>query len=182
MYFTRERSLYHEGFVNVYIERKNECGYILEDYKMDLDIVDAVLELNANILSNKAQFKDEDIAFIDVCSKWFGQCAYDQNYKLLDDMVNYDPRVTYPYHTHSNGTIFQSNTVFGGVQLDQNNTILNANALMFTYHVRFMEDSDKERSTAWLNEVRDYLLDYRDSRIDIYFMTSLTLAQEIVGV
>ena len=79
-------------------------------------------------------------------------------------------------------TIFNVHGIFGDVTMDVNNNVRHAHSFLLTYNVRFNDTKDVERSTAWLDAVRDYLQQYDDPRVHVYFMTSLTVAQEIANL
>ena len=142
----------------------------------------AVTALNDHIFTKKAEFAGENYAFRDVCSKWMGKCVYHNYLSLLIEMTNNGTRVIYPYHEGKDGTTYNLNSHFGDVTVDENRTVMKAHSFMLAYFVRFDDKPDVERSSAWLNELRDFLLDYDNPHINVYFMTSLTVSQEIAGL
>ena len=160
------------GFLEIYIANA-DGGSVL-----NAETIEAAFELNDFVLNAVVEYKGSDITFTGVCSLLNGNCIYNQFITIMTNQSIEDVTLTYPIHYHD-GTFYNLVRQIGGVTLSDDNVILSANALSFYYYVRFQRDGDEDRSTEYLNELRDRMFDYRDSRLRIEFRTSLTLEQEL---
>ena len=181
MYFRRERRLFNKGYLTVYIEHSNGAINVIEDYKVNDDVLLATKELNEHIISRKTN-GDAGIAYVDVCSKWIGECLYNDYLELFGLNESNQTSLTYPYYVAPSGITYALDSYFGDVKVDTNRSAISVHSFMLVYFVRFHGETDEKRSNEWLNDQRDFLLDYDDPRIDICLLTSLTVAQELAAL
>ena len=82
MYYNADRHPYGNGNLFLLIEQKRDDRRVIENYEMDSDVLDAIIEVNERIFTKKAEYNGKDYSYTDVCSKWFGECVYD-DFSLL---------------------------------------------------------------------------------------------------
>ena len=161
------------GFLRVIIEDKRNRNILNER------AIDALFALHDFILNVKEKDKGKEYRYGDICASFEGNCTYSEILTILANRVAGDTSdITYPFHVEPGYGTYNLITQLGGVKL-RGDVIQSARSIQLSYYVRYKYSDDKDKGDKWLNEARDELDDYKDSRIKIEFQTSLTIDQEL---
>ena len=122
-----------------------------------------------------ATYDDGDvIQFADVCSKWQGSCEGNEIISLLESQPLNNVQIQYPFN---NDTFLGQQ--LGGVEVDADGYVTAAQAAFLSYNTQYQTDAADDRSTAWLGDITDVLLDMHDDDVTVVLQNSNSLDEEL---
>ena len=171
--FTRLRVTRLDGFLQVHVQPATGSS-IWNDVSFD-----EINTLNDFILNKTIELDGEMYRYADLCAQWNGNCEYSPILDIIGSNSVSSSVVNFPVHQSTQGTVYNIGADVGDVTTNSAGEITDAGAVVLSYFVRYQSDEDEARSDAWMNALRDELLDYSGSNIETSFWTALTLGQEL---
>ena len=147
--FIAERKVDEEGFLRVILTDQSDAKNIWTEAGLE-----KIRDVDRHIKAFMT--KDDNLTYAELCGMWKGTC-YDNAIIRLTQGQDFDSIViTYPHF----GFDFLGNEL-GDVTTDENTTVLSAGSVLLTYHVRYLDSSTEKKSSEWMEEVLESLLDLK---------------------
>ena len=163
------RKLDVEGFLQVLFLDSSSANNIFTEVGLQ-----QVLLIDETIRNFSTSYDGAVLGFDDVCSKWQGNCESNPIIELLKSQSLDDVQIQYPFESG----VFIGQQL-GGVTTNDTGYVTAAEAVFLTYNTQYLTDTADDRSSAWLNDITDILLDANVDDVTLALQNSNSLDEEL---